>query len=190
MSNRIFQAVWDQGPLSRSEMLVLMVLADSADAETGECFPSLRRIAQGARMSVRTAQLTLRALEDDEWISTAERLRLDGSRSSTLYTVQIEKLGLAPLQKRGAKTAPPPAKTAPGGVQKLHPTGGAETAPLVSLEQTNKNNARVSAREPAPLGLFEEWQNLPGVQGHSKPTWPEFREAREAEKKKGGLADG
>jgi len=171
MSNRIFQAVWDNGPQSRSEMLVLMVLADSADAETGECFPSLRRIAQGARMSVRTAQLTLRALESEGWIVTSERLRSNGSRASSVYRVQIDKLGLAPIRKGAAKTAGGGAKTAPLPPQKLHPTGGAETAPL---EQTINNKG------PAALfvDLFSEWQNLPGVPGQTKLEWSAYKESR------------
>ena len=111
MSNRIFQAVWDCGPQSRSKMLVLMVLADSADAdaETATCFPSLRRIADGARMSIRTAQYTLRALEADGWISISDRPRANGSQTSSLYTINLDKLGLETQAerraKRGAKTA-------------------------------------------------------------------------------------
>jgi len=196
MSNRIFQAVWDNGPQSRSEMLVLMVLADSADAETGECFPSLRRIAQGARMSVRTARGVLRALESEGWIVTAERLRPNGSRASSVYRVQLEKLGLASLaEKRAAKTAGGAAKTAALPRQKLPGTYPAKTA---ALEQTINNKG------PAALSvdLFSEWQSLPGVPGQTKLEWSAYKESRgalaarlgdsgpvDAEKKQGGAAN-
>lgn len=180
MSNRIFQAVWDSGPRARSEMLVLMVLADSADHETGECFPSLRRIADGARMSIRTAQNTLRALEADGWISTTVRQRQNGSQASSVYTVNISKLGLESLAekrlKRGAKTAPGGAKTAPLPLQKLHPTGGAKTAPL---EQTINNNkppavnlndlskyALTCLREGKPVVLADGRQIKPKTSEH------------------------
>jgi len=123
MSNRIFQAVWDHGPQNRSEMLVLMVLADSADAETGECFPSVRRIAAGARMSVTVARRTLRALESDGWITCRQNDRPNGSQSSNVYTVQIEKLGLAPLVTRRA------VKTTGGAVKTTGYGGGQNDRP-------------------------------------------------------------
>jgi len=155
-------------------MLVLMVLADSADAETGECFPSLKRIAAGARMSIRTAQATLRALESEGWIVTGVRLRANGSRASSVYTVQIDKLGLAPLSRGGAKTAGGGAKTAPLPRQKLRGTYPAKTAPL---EQTIYNKG------PAALcvDLFSEWQSLPGVPGQTKLEWAEYRQSRASE---------
>lgn len=142
MSNRIFQAVWDFGPETRTEMLVLMALADCADASSAECFPGLDHIRHAARASRRTVVDTLKALEADGWITVEKRLRPNGSQASNLYRINIEKLGLPPLPVRsaakgGAKTAPHGgAETARGGVQKLHPTGGAKTAPL---EQTIYN---------------------------------------------------
>lgn len=180
MSNRIFQAVWDFGPQSRSEMLVLMVLADSADAETGECFPSLRRIASGARMSVRAARDKLRALESEGWITSATRQRENGSQASSVYTVQIEKLGLAPVVRRAAKTAGGAAKTAPLPRQNLPGTGAAETAPL---EQTIYNKG------PAALNLddlrgfaatcLREGKPVPLGNGRSfKPDHPEYNALR------------
>lgn len=94
MSNRIFQAVWDFGPETRSEMLVLMVLADSADSETASSFPSIKHIARCARMSERTVQMVLQALQSDGWIWIEKRTRANGSQSSNLYTIDLEKLGL------------------------------------------------------------------------------------------------
>jgi len=145
MSNRIFQAVWDNGPETRTHMLVLMALADCADAVSGECFPSLDHIAHAARASRRTVLSALSALQSEGWITIAERLRPNGSRTSNLYRINTEKLGLSPLQTRGAKTAPPRgAKTAPPPVQNLHGAGGAKTAPP---EQTIYNKG------PAALNL-------------------------------------
>lgn len=150
MANRIFQAVWDAGPEGRSEMLVLMALADSADAETAECYPSVAWIAHGARMSVRTARSVLRKLERDGWIETRDAERPNGSQSSNRYVIQIEKLGLAPLvtrqKRRAAKTAAPSAKTAGVGRQKLPPTGAAKTA---APEQTIKNKSAGAGAMPS-----------------------------------------
>lgn len=151
MSNRIFQAVWECGPQSRSEMLVLMVLADGANAETAYTYPSLQFIAEGARMSVRSVRYALRALESDGWIISDPRTRENGSQASSGYTIQIDKLGLKPLEevradakrKRAIRNISPPARTAGtpgrncrGRAAKTAGTPPAKTAPL---EQTNKN---------------------------------------------------
>ena len=160
MANRIFQAVWDFGPENRTEMLVLMALADSANADTAECFPSFRTIGLAARASRRTVIATLQRLKADGWISYDADTRDNGSQTSNVYRINIHKLGLDAVDERaakvaakrqaaraakgGAKTAPPRAKTAPPPVQKLHPTGGAKTAPL---EQT------ISNKGPAALNM-------------------------------------
>ena len=176
MSNRIFQAVWDNGPRSRSDMLVLMVLADSADAESAECFPSLRRIADGARMSVRTARACLRSLESEGWITSTVRQRNNGSQASSVYTIQIEKLGLSPVKSRAAKTAAPPAKTAALPRQKLPPTGAAKTAPL---EQTiyNKGPAALSLNDLGRYALSALMAGNPVVLANGsqiKPGEPQY----------------
>lgn len=146
MSNRIFQAVWDFGPETRTEMLVLMALADCADAESGECFPSIEHISRAARASRRTVVLTLKALEADGWIKIDVRTRANGSQTSNLYTINTQKLGLAPLPVRPPKGGVRKphggdAKPARGGVQPLHPTSRAETAPP---EQTIINKGRTA----------------------------------------------
>jgi len=160
MSNRIFQAVWDCGPGSRSEMLVLMVLADSADAETASSFPSVAHIARMARMSKRSAQSALQSLEQEGWITREKRSRENGSERSSLYVIELSKLGLTPIvRNRGAKTAPPPAKSAPLGVQKLPGTGGAKTAPL---EQTIYNKEPAALFEISSLSPFQRSEILAG----------------------------
>ena len=147
MSIKIFNAVWENGPQTRSQMLVLMVLADAADGETGKCFPSIGRIARLARMSRRTAINTLNALQEDGWFTREPLRRQNGFQSVFEYKLSFEKLGLeSGVQKLhgGAKTAPP-------FMQKLHTTCCAETAPP---EPIRKNLTRET-------DLFEVWRGLP-----------------------------
>jgi hypothetical protein len=144
MSNRIFQAVWDFGPQGRTEMLVLMALADCADASSAECYPSLSHICAAARASRRCVIQTLAALQADGWITVLQRDRANGSQASNLYRINLEKLGLSVVPVRaggpargGADSASPRgAISAPPPVQFLHPPGGAISAPL---EQTIYN---------------------------------------------------
>jgi len=163
MSIKIFNAVWENGPQTRSQMLVLMVLADAADGETGKCFPSIGRIARLARMSRRTAINTLNALQEDGWFTREPLRRQNGSQSVFEYKLSFEKLGLeSGVQKLhgGAKTAPPP-------MQKLHTTCCAETAGLLNL-----SDRTLCARERDD---FEEWRSLPL---NGKPPFREWRIAR------------
>jgi len=161
MSNRIFQAVWDQGPEARSEMIVLMVLADCADAETGTCFPSKRHIAHHARMSIPTVKRVLAALKADGWISVSKNTRKDGSSTANIYSVSFEKLGLERVVRRrharrdrGDQNEPPPDQNDPPAGIKMSPYGGDQNEPPI----TNHIEQR---RKAVPPDVFEAWQNAP-----------------------------
>lgn len=67
MSIRVMSWVWDRGPARGSELLVLLALADFAN-DDGECWPSMRRIAEKARMTERGAQKIARRLVDDGFL--------------------------------------------------------------------------------------------------------------------------
>jgi len=63
MSIRVMSLVWETD-LPPSEKLVLLVIADHADDEGGNAFPSVRRVARRASMSERSVQRILRRLCD------------------------------------------------------------------------------------------------------------------------------
>lgn len=67
MSIKIMSWVWDNGPRDGTETLVLLALADFCD-DSGRCYPSMRRIAEKARMQERSAQRVVRRLEASGWI--------------------------------------------------------------------------------------------------------------------------
>jgi hypothetical protein len=56
--------VWEHGPSTATERLVLLALADFCD-DDGTCFPSMRRIAEKACMTERGAQKILRRMAED-----------------------------------------------------------------------------------------------------------------------------
>lgn len=70
MSIKIMSAVWENGPDDRSELLVMLALADFCNDE-GECWPSMRSIAAKARMTERGAQKTIGRLVDAGRVSVA-----------------------------------------------------------------------------------------------------------------------
>ena len=59
--------VWDAGPSKQGHLLVMLALADYAN-DTGECWPSIKSIAEKARMTERGVQKIIRALEADGWV--------------------------------------------------------------------------------------------------------------------------
>lgn len=71
MSLRIVSAVWDYGPDDQGELLVLLALADFAD-DSGVCWPSIRSVAQKARLTERGAQKIMRRLEARRYIEREE----------------------------------------------------------------------------------------------------------------------
>ena len=65
MSLRATLWALDEAPLTNpTSVLVLVALADEADDEGGSCYPSLRRIADRARVSTNTARDHIRKLEE------------------------------------------------------------------------------------------------------------------------------
>lgn len=61
--------VWDNGPQKQGPLLVMLALADYAN-DAGECWPSIKSIAEKARMTERGVQRILRELEAEKWIET------------------------------------------------------------------------------------------------------------------------
>lgn len=103
-----------------SERLVLIVLADHASADGTDSYPSVETIALQARVSERSAQYALRALERGGHIARGE----DRPNGTRCYTVHMRPEDLRPAGEDvagdgGADLAPP-------GVQILH-RGGAES---------------------------------------------------------------
>jgi len=67
--------------------LLMLALADHANEETGECFPSLTRLAKRACMSKSTVSVKLNWLEENKWIS-----RDRGTfNKSTRYYLNLDK---------------------------------------------------------------------------------------------------
>lgn len=83
--------VLDHSTAEGRERLVLLSLANHAGRDEWECWPSVATIAREARVSVRTAQRSLRLLEEQGHIEVAERgepdLRVRADRRANLYRI-------------------------------------------------------------------------------------------------------
>ncbi len=136
MSIRIMTAVWDL-PLSDSEKIVLLALADNANDE-GWCWPSIATLARKCSKSERTVQTAIRSLCDAGHLERKETLG-----KGVTYTVHPRK------DCTPAKTAPP---------QPSHHTPAA-VAPKPSMNrQTSEAKASSVARAKLPYHrLPQDW---------------------------------
>lgn len=76
--------VWDDGPQDKSEVLILLALADFCN-DAGECWPSVSSIARKARMTERGAQKIIARLVDAGWVEIEAG---GGRRNCNLYRVK------------------------------------------------------------------------------------------------------
>ena len=84
-------AVWANGPANKTELLVLLALADNAD-DTGKCWPSYQTIADKSRVSKRHAMRIINKLCNDGYLSKKKRYK-KGDHTSNMYQIDIEKIG-------------------------------------------------------------------------------------------------
>lgn len=89
MSIKLMSAVWENGPQNKTELIVLLALADHSNDE-GLSWPSVKRIAAKSRLKTdRGAQKVLRQLEADGWIE----ITTGGGRSGcNIYKINPEHL--------------------------------------------------------------------------------------------------
>jgi hypothetical protein len=154
MSIKILSSVWENGPAGRTQMLVLMALADHADAN-GQCWPSLRTIGLKARASLRAVRSALRELEagDDPWISHVPGKRANGAQTSNWYQINLAKLGIVevgkPIKTTPAEIAAPPAEIAAPPAKTAAPPGKncrpQTPAKIAALEPINRNKGGTPA---------------------------------------------
>lgn len=77
---------WRQ-KLNPATKLVFVKLAESANDETGQCWPSLRHIASRCDMAIRTVRFHIHKLKELGLISVEERYRDDGTQTSNNYKI-------------------------------------------------------------------------------------------------------
>ena len=152
--------VIETAPVEQGALLVLIMLADSADERSRECWPSVSNIARRSRLSERQVQYCLKDLAERGMIEIVPNA---GRSGTNLYRVtRHETWG-------GAITAGVK-PIAPGGVQSTSPGGVKPIAPEPSLEPSlepstrEKGQLTLLSEEPAPAKVdrFDEfWAAYP-----------------------------
>lgn len=83
------EEVWKHGPEDKHDRLVLLVLAGHADKFTGECYPSIERIAERAKISDRTVRRVVGRLDEEGWLGVD---RGSGRSNTNVYSLNLRKL--------------------------------------------------------------------------------------------------
>lgn len=139
MALNLIVAALERGPASPTDALVLIAICDSADKVSGEAWPSLRSLAQAARVTPRAVRSILARLVSDGWIEIERRHRPNGSQASNLYRVNLALLG--------ELRAPPEAASSLEPSHKKEPKRGGRRASEIAGER--KGKASVSSPKPS-----------------------------------------
>lgn len=86
-------AVWKNGPPTSTQRIVLLALADNANDE-GQCYPSLKTIAEKCALSRRAVAKAIDKLEADGYVSHRRRFTEKGEPTSNVYQVSMERLSI------------------------------------------------------------------------------------------------
>ena len=143
--------------LQAPRKMVLLALADNANDEGTDCWPSVGKLVEKCSMSERAVQGHLAALEEDGYIKRHERLG-----RSNKFTIHVDKIRLEILQKVKALVDTPAESAPPQDVpnlapQNLHPSPSnphgihtpAESAPPQDLHPTPAESAPITTKEPS-----------------------------------------
>jgi hypothetical protein len=103
MSRRFLDQVWNNTDLTSTQKLVALSLADHADNDTGECYPSIDRIVKRCALSRRGVQIAIQQLVARGVITTNSNA---GRKGSNLYRFLEQKCETKPMAG-GACGAPP-----------------------------------------------------------------------------------
>lgn len=123
MAIEVSCAVWNWSKQKGSRLLLLVCIADYANAE-GVAWPSIASLSRRTRMGSRFVQKMLRELEDCGEIVTIKR-----TNTSNVYRVTVRE----PDAKPGANSGSPPASDSPGG-ESLFASGANSGSPNPSIE--------------------------------------------------------
>lgn len=154
MSISLMTAVWVL-PVSPARKLVLLALADWADDDGGQCFPSIATIALRASISDRQAQRHMQSLMREGWIAVAANA--GGGRGSRRYQLAADRIYGALAATRAAKNAvndtcvtPPMSDTCvtPGVTPKASRGDVDVTRSITIHHQSSSTRPRAAATRP------------------------------------------
>lgn len=179
MSVKVSSLVWEHSKQEGSALLVLLALADNANEDTFEAWPSVETIAKKARIKPRQVQNILAKLQEDGELEVKYK---KGPHKTNLYHILIARPKDGATECTMQQNAPcnPVRDTeymvqpdAPSKVQSTTPSMVQPIAPKPSLDpseepsedggaHTNKKSATPSSPSPALVQELEKTINIYG----------------------------
>lgn len=105
MSHYMTALAMRQTGLKPAEKIVLYWIADHHNETTGDCFPSIARLAQLADMSRRSVENQIAKLEAAGLVERVERHRETGGKTSNSYILRLAESDAQNLRMGSAKSA-------------------------------------------------------------------------------------
>ncbi len=108
MSIKVTSWVWQHAPAKSTQLLLLLAIADHCNDE-GVCYPSVQRLAEKCRITMRRAQQLIEALRasGELGVVIGEGGAINGGKTNRYYLNRYRKdMGLEPLI--GIPAASPP----------------------------------------------------------------------------------
>lgn len=150
MSIRVMAEVWDL-PLSSTEKLVLLALADCANDE-GDCWPSIATLGRKASVGERSVQRSIQALKEAGHLT-----RIEVTGRGCRYRIHPRQCGTPARVAPVTNTTPPPPQ--------CHPTP-ATVAPKPSMNHQEPSEGCASGDAPLTAHeVLEGWNELANTHG-------------------------
>lgn len=176
MSIALMSRVMDAPLKSPTDKLVLIVLADYANDDGSNVFPSIATIARRCDLSDRTVQLSIRRMTNKGWVKPAGQIHVKNG-AITQYKIYSSN-----LPRRTGEANSPVNKVRQTGerssslpVKDVHPTGeGRSPNPSLNHHEEpslNRQRERASRAAPAadiPIPAALQNQSAPN---HKTPGW-------------------
>lgn len=164
MSIKIMTSVWENGPKKQSDRFVLLALADHAN-DSGDCYPSIKKLCLKTCMSERGIQTILRRLEHEKWLHISYGV---GRNNCNLYTIRIPE---TPQEMHPAGGAPPHIKAETPQMDAINPAGYAPE-PSYNHSETSIVRTMRPKKPKRSQPITDEY--LDGLQ--EKYTWVQVKQ--------------
>lgn len=132
MSITLIAAIYERGPKDSTQRAVLQAMAysvkDAALPDDPTCWPSYKTLADRCAMSRTTVMRATAALEAGGWITIEAQTRANGSITSNIFHLNIERLLSTDDSTPSVKMTLAPSSAAP--LPSVNPTPPSSVAPL------------------------------------------------------------
>lgn len=148
MSIKCSQFVWDHSEASGNDRLVMLAIADEADDEGRNAFPSIRRIARKVRCHTETVSECIKRLEDAGELEV-NRPERQGRGRFNRYRVLMERAVISDPSENGVSST-----GSVTGLARIRPAPKEEqSAPKQTSIRALNHGAQGSPQEQRPFRL-------------------------------------